>query len=258
MSGSGPRLSCRGLALRIGARTLCSSLDLDVYAGQCVAVIGPNGAGKTTLIATLAGLRAPAAGTIAYDGTPLGELSPRERARIRGWLPQDSVDPFPASVLEIALAGRHPHLSRYAWESAADVECARAALARFGVAELSARDVRTLSGGERRRVALAALVAQAPRLMLLDEPTSHLDPGHQVAALDALTALARDEGKAIVMALHELHLTVRYADHVVALAGGRASVGRADEMLTAARLTELFGTPLVAAGDGRARTFVPA
>ena len=258
MNGSSPRLSCRGLALRIGGRTLCNALDLDVDAGQCVAVIGPNGAGKTTLIATLAGLRAPAAGTIAYDGTPLGLLAMRERARIRGWVSQDSFDPFPASALEIALAGRHPYLSQFMWESAADVDCARAALARFGVAELAARDVRTLSGGERRRVALAALVAQAPRLMLLDEPTSHLDPGHQIAALDALTELARAEGKAIVMALHELHLAVRYADRVVALDGSDASTGPAGEMLTAARLTALFGTPLVAAGDGRARTFVPA
>jgi iron complex transport system ATP-binding protein len=257
MSESTPRLSCRGLALRIGGRTLCSALDLEVNAGECFAVIGPNGAGKTTLIATLAGLRGPAAGTIAYDGVPLDGLASRQRAQIRGWLAQDSVDHFPASVLEIALSGRHPHLSRYAWESAPDVECARAALARFGMAEFAARDVRTLSGGERRRVALAALVAQAPRLMLLDEPSSHLDPGHQIAALDALTAMARAEGAAIVMALHELHLAMRYADHVIALGRGRVAVGRAEEMLTAARLSELFQTPLVAAGDGRARTFVP-
>ena len=107
-----PLLSCRDLALRVGGRTLCRSLDLDVRRGECIAVIGPNGAGKTTLIATLAGLRAPAAGTIAYDGTPLGELTHRARARLRGWLAQDSVDPFPASVLETALTGRHPHLSR--------------------------------------------------------------------------------------------------------------------------------------------------
>ena len=103
-----------------------------------------------------------------------------------------------------------------------------AALARFGMASFAERDVRTLSGGERRRVALAALLAQAPVLMLLDEPSSHLDPGHQVAALDVLAALARSDGKAIVMALHELHLAVRYADHVVALAGGhgRGRAGR--------------------------------
>ena len=229
-----------------------------MHAGECVAVIGPNGAGKTTLIATLAGLRAPAAGTIAYDGTPL-ERSPRARGRgSAGGSRRTASITFPRACWKSrspagirtsrATHGSPPPTSnapRRRWPDSASPSFA-------------ARDVRTLSGGERRRVALAALVAQAPRLMLLDEPSSHLDPGHQVAALDALTALARAEGKAIVMALHELHLAVRYADHVVALADGRASVGRADEMLTAARLSQLFGTPLVAAGDGRARTFVPA
>ena len=258
MTGTAPLLSCRGLALRVGARTLCRAFDLDVQRGECVAVIGPNGAGKTTLIATLAGLRPPAAGTIAYDGMPLGELTPRARARLRGWLAQDSVDHFPASVLETALTGRHPHLSRYAWESVADIDCALAALDRFGMAAFAERDVRTLSGGERRRVALAALVAQAPLLMLLDEPSSHLDPGHQIAAQDALAAAARSAGSATVMALHELHLAVRYADRVVALADGAAEVGSAADMLTEARLSRLFRTSLVAVGSGRARTFVPA
>jgi iron complex transport system ATP-binding protein len=229
-----------------------------VQRGECVAVIGPNGAGKTTLIATLAGLRPPAAGTIAYDGTPLARLASRAQARLRGWLAQDSVDHFPASVLETALTGRHPHLSRYAWESAADVDCALKALERFGMAPFAERDVRTLSGGERRRVALAALVAQAPPLMLLDEPSSHLDPGHQIAALDSLAVLARAGDCAIIMALHELHLAVRYADRVVALGDGIAAVGPAAEMLTEARLSQLFRTPLVAVGSGRARTFVPA
>jgi iron complex transport system ATP-binding protein len=257
MSSAAPLLSCRGLVLRVGTRTLCHALDLDVHRGECIAVIGPNGAGKTTLIATLAGLRSPGGGTIAYGGTPLGELAPRVRARWRGWLAQDSVDYFPASVLETALTGRHPHLSRYAWESKADIDCALAALDRFGMAAFAERDVRTLSGGERRRVALAALVTQAPQIMLLDEPSSHLDPGHQVAALDALVALTRPAGCAIVMALHELHLAVRYADRVVMLSDGTAEAGAAAEMLTEARLSRLFRTPLVGIGSGRARTFLP-
>ena len=121
------------------------------------------------------GLRAPAAGEIAYDGTPLAQIGPRDRALRRGFLPQDSVDFFPATVLETALVGRHPHLARWEWESTADIERARRALAAFGLAGLDARDARTLSGGERRRLALAALVAQDPALLLLDEPSSHLD-----------------------------------------------------------------------------------
>jgi iron complex transport system ATP-binding protein len=257
VSDGGARLSCRGLAVAVAGRALCSGLGLDVRAGERWAIVGPNGAGKTTLVATLAGLRAPAAGTVAYDGDALADLPPRERARRRGFLPQDSVDFFPASVLETVLVGRHPHLGRFAWESAADVERARSALARFGLAGFDARDVRTLSGGERRRVALAALVAQEPALMLLDEPSSHLDLGSQIAALDALTALARERGAALVMVLHDLHLALRYADHAIALGGGRATTGRAEDVLAAEPLSALFGHRLVAVGSGAARGLLP-
>jgi iron complex transport system ATP-binding protein len=237
---------------------LVSGLDLDVRAGECWVVIGPNGAGKTTLLTALAGLRAAQAGAIAYDGTPLATLGPRERARRRGFLPQDSVDHFPATVLETALVGRHPHLSRWQWESTADIDRARAALSTFGLAGLDDRDARTLSGGERRRLALAALVAQDSGLLLLDEPSSHLDLGAQVAALDTVAALARNEGKAIVMVLHDLHLALRYADHAIALGGARARTGAAGDILTGATLSELFGHRLVAVGDGATRTFLPS
>jgi len=251
------RLSCRDVAVDIAGRTLCEHLDFDAGAGECWAIVGPNGAGKTTLVATFAGLRAPAAGTIAYDGMPLASLSPRERARRRGLLPQDSVDFFPATVLETVLVGRHPHLSRWQWESAADIAFARAALATLDLAELESRDVRTLSGGERRRVALAALVAQDPALWLLDEPASHLDPGQQVEALGTLAALARERGRTIVMVVHELHLALRYADHAIAIGAGHAAAGAAGDILTAERLSALFGHRLAAVGDATARTFVP-
>ncbi|MEO8305910.1 MAG: ABC transporter ATP-binding protein [Betaproteobacteria bacterium] len=256
MTGA-PLLSCRGLSLAVRGRTLVTGLDLDVRAGECWAIVGPNGAGKTTLVATLAGLRAPAAGEIAYDGTPLATLGARERALRRGFLPQDTVDFFPATVLETALVGRHPHLSRWQWESADDVARARAALASFGLGGLDARDARTLSGGERRRLALTALVAQDPHLLLLDEPSSHLDLGQQVAALDVVTALAKRGDRAIVMVLHDLHLALRYADHAIALGGGRARTGTAAQVLTAATLSELMGHPLVAVGAGTSATFVP-
>ena len=194
MTEGGARLACRGLTLAVGQRTLVSDLDLAVRPGECWAIVGPNGAGKTTLVATLAGLRAPVSGEIDYDGAPLARLGPRERALLRGYLPQDSVDFFPASVLETALIGRHPHLSRWQWESEGDVARARAALAAFGLAGLDERDVRTLSGGERRRLALATLVAQDPAILLLDEPSSHLDLGQQIAALGVITAHARERG----------------------------------------------------------------
>lgn len=257
MTDDGARLACRGLELAIGSRRLVSELDLDVRAGECWAIVGPNGAGKTTLVATLAGLLVPASGEIAYDGVPLSRLRPRERALVRGYLPQDSVDFFPATVLETALVGRHPHLARWQWESSADIARTRAALAAFGLEGFDARDVRTLSGGERRRLALAALVTQDPAIFLLDEPSSHLDLGQQIAALGVVTALARERGKAIVMVLHDLHLAVRFADYAIALGGGRARTGAAADMLTASSLSELFGHPLVRVGEGLTTTFVP-
>ena len=255
---AGVRLACRGLELAVGSRTLVANLDLVVRAGECWAIVGPNGAGKTTLVATLAGLRAPASGEVAYDGIPLAQLGPRERALIRGYLPQDSVDFFPATVLETALIGRHPHLARWQWESGADIERARDALRTFGLEGFGARDVRTLSGGERRRLALAALVAQDPGSLLLDEPSSHLDLGQQIAALGVVATLARERGKAIVMVLHDLHLALRFADYAVAMGGGRARPGTAAEILTASTLSELFGHRLARVGDGTASTFVPS
>ena len=252
------RLSCRGLSLVVAGRTLVSGLDFDVRAGERWVVIGPNGAGKTTLVSTLAGLKAPAAGEIRYDGKPLASLGPRERAKIRGYLPQDSVDHFPATVLETALVGRHPHLGRWQWESAADVDRARSALTAFGLAGFDARDARTLSGGERRRLALAALMAQDPDLLVLDEPSSHLDLGQQVAALDALTALTLDGRRALVMVLHDLHLALRYADHAIALGGGRAMAGAAADVLSTNVLSDFFGHRLVEVGAGTTRSLLPA
>ena len=257
MTTAAPRLSCRGLAIGVVGRTLCADLDLDVRAGERWAIVGPNGAGKSTLVATLAGLRAPLAGTVSYAGVALAELSPRDRAKRRGWLPQDSVDYFPASVEETVLIGRHPHLGRFEWESSGDVDRARAALARFGLAGFESRDVRTLSGGERRRVGLAALVAQEPDLMLMDEPSSHLDVGQQIAALDVLCALARERGIALVMVLHDLHLALRYADCAIALGGGRAIAGRADDVLTVDAMSALFGHRLAAVGEGSTRSLLP-
>jgi len=258
VSGGAPRLASRGLTLAIGRRTLVAGLDLDVGSGECWAIVGPNGAGKTTLVATLAGLLAPASGEIAYDGTPLARLGSRERALRRGYLPQDTVDFFPATVLETALIGRHPHLARWQWESGADIVQARDALAAFGLEGLDARDVRTLSGGERRRLALAALVAQDPEILLLDEPSSHLDLGQQIAALNVVTALARERGKSIVMVLHDLHLATRFADHAIALGDGRARIGCAADVLTSSALSELFGHRLVRVGEGASTTFIPS
>jgi len=256
--GTDPLLEVRALAIGVAGRTLAADLAFAVGAGECWAIVGPNGAGKTTLVRALAGLASPLAGEIRYAGTPLDALGARERARRRAWLPQDTDDPFPSSVLETVLVGRHPHLPRFAWETAADVSLARDALARFGLAGLEGRDVRTLSGGERRRVALASLLVQDPAVFLLDEPSSHLDVAQQVATLETLAALVRERGRAALMVLHDLHLAARFCDRAIAIGGGHAIAGAVDDVLDEAALTRLFGRRLVQLGEGRGRTFVPA
>ena len=220
MSIPTPVLSCRALTLAVPGRVLCRDVAFDVCAGECWVIVGPNGAGKSTLLQTLAGLRRPAAGTILLAGAPIADYTPRKRAQRLGFLPQDTFDAFPATALEMALGGRHPHIPRWHPESASDERQARDALTAVGMGDAAMRDVQTLSGGERRRVALATLLAQDPVAMLLDEPTNHLDIAHEVRSLELLANLARERGRAVVMALHDLTLAARHATHAV-LMGSR-------------------------------------
>ena len=257
MSSAPPILACRDLALSVPGRTLCRNVAFDVHAGECWAIIGRNGAGKTTLLQTLAGLRKPAAGTILLAGVPIMNYAPRKRALRLGFLPQDTFDAFPASALEIALGGRHPHIPRWHPESAADLKLARDALAAVGMDDAATRDVQTLSGGERRRVALAMLLAQDPEVMLLDEPTNHLDIAHEVRSLELLAQLARAHGRAVVMALHDLTLAARYATHAVLMGSENVDAGAAGALLTAEKLSALYGQELVAVAHPHGTAFLP-
>ncbi len=251
-------LAGRGLTVTIAGIVVCRELDLSVEPGQCWAILGRNGAGKTTLLHTLAGLRAPVAGTIELDGRPMATMSAREIARIRGLLTQNDIDAFGATVLETAMIGRHPYLSRWQWEGAEDLRIARDSLESMDLSGAEQRDVRTLSGGERRRAALAALLTQQPGLLLLDEPSSHLDLAHQLAVLRRLTALARARGSALIMVLHDVNLARRFCDHVLMLDEGTATAGAASELLTAARLSKIYDVTLRTLGQGEEIFFVPA
>ena len=248
----------RGLAVAVGGRTVVRALDLEIGAGERLAILGRNGAGKTTLLHTLAGLRAPLVGDIRLCGEAMSALGPRRVAQLRGVLLQQQVDAFPSSVLETALIGRHPWLERWAWESAADARIALAALAAVDLAGFAARDVHTLSGGERQRLATATLLTQQPRLALLDEPLSHLDLNHQIAALQLLSRTAAEDGTALVMVMHDPGLAARYCDRALLVHGdGRVESGSAAAMLTAERLSALYQHPLrMIESDGQ-RCFLP-
>lgn len=252
MSDGEPLLQARGLRLRRGGRTLVENLDLDVRRGELWAVLGRNGSGKSTLLHTLAGLRAPDAGSVRLAGRELAHWPAQEAACLRGLLPQQLHDAFPARALDIVLLGRHPHRQRWGFEDAADERLAHDALRAVDMDALAQRDVLGLSGGERQRVGIAALLAQQPLLMLLDEPTSHLDLHHQVLVLERLRALAAREGRALLMSLHDLNLARRFASHALLLGGAAPLAGPVDAVMSERALSGAFGHAVHAvAADGR-------
>ena len=254
-----PLLSSRGLDVAVGDKTLVRGLDLNLDGGDTLAILGRNGSGKTTLLHTLAGLRPSSAGGIELLGKPYAAHGPRAAACLRGLLTQTQTDAFPASVLETALIGRHPHLSRWAWEGSADERIARTALAAVGLAGLEEREVHSLSGGERQRLGIATLLTQQPSLYLLDEPLAHLDLAHQIAMLELATRYAAQCRAAFVIVLHDMNLARRYCRRALLLFGdGGWLEGASEEVLSAENLSELYGQPLRELKDGDARYFVAA
>ena len=249
-------LGARDLDVAVPGRLLVGALSFSVLAGRLVCILGANGAGKSLTLHTLAGLRAPAGGRVVLCGSPLAEWARRERARRLGLLTQVSEDPFPGTVLDAVLVGRHPHVDLWQWESPSDVAVARAALIACGLAGLEERAIDTLSGGERRRVALAAVLAQDPDVLLLDEPQNHLDPHHQLDVLKLLRARA-DGGRAVVVTLHDPSLAARFADQVILLYGdGRWASGETATTLTASALTQMYQVAVSEVVVGGRRLFL--
>ena len=249
-------LSCEALRVSVPGRCLVDALQLDLRRGELVAVLGQNGSGKTLTLMTLAGLRPPDTGQVRLQGSDLHTAPRQLTAQHLALLPQDVDDIFPATVMDTALIGRHPHIGRFRWESTEDYEAAKDALRTVGLAALSERDILTLSGGERRRLAIAQILTQAPDVYLLDEPTNHLDPQHQLDALRVFRGAA-DSGAAVIASLHDVNLAVRYADRCLLLFGdGRWELGRSADILTEERLSELFATRMEAVNWRSKKLFV--
>lgn len=249
-------LACTQLTVEVAGRTLVRDLELAIAGGAVTAILGCNGAGKTLTLNTLAGLRAPAHGSVTLDGALLANWPRRALARKLGLLTQTTEDPFPSTVLDSVLVGRHPHIDFWRWESDADRAIARAALAAVTLEDLAERDVDTLSGGERRRVALATLLAQDPDVFLLDEPINHLDPHHQLDVLKLLRENAH-AGRTVVMSLHDAGLAARFSDHALLLFGnGEWLSGPTAEVLTPETMTKLYGVAVREIAWAGGRTFV--
>jgi iron complex transport system ATP-binding protein len=258
LPSAAPLLECRGIDVCVESRTLVRGLNLRVGRGSVLAVLGPNGSGKSLSLHTLAGLRSPKAGELLISDRPLADWPRRALARELALLPQNVEDPFPATVMETVLLGRHPHIARWQWESARDLAIASDALAAVGLAGYEERDVLTLSGGERRRAALAAVLAQTPRILLLDEPTNQLDPNHQLEALQLLRERA-DAGAAVIVTLHDPNLAERYADAVLLIGkDGNWQCGPVADILTPGHLSSLYDTRFEAAEISGRRVFFQA
>ena len=237
-----PAIAAEGLGHDYGRGPVLVDVSLAVGAGEIVGVIGPNGSGKTTLVRLLAGVLRPRAGHVTLGGVRLATLGRRDVARQLAVVPQDSALEFPFTALEVVLMGRAPHLPPLAFPRARDLEIARAAMARMEVAAVEDRALLQLSGGERQRVLLARALAQEPRVLLLDEPTTHLDLRHQTGIYDSLRALARDRGVAVLSVLHDLNLAALYCDRLVLLAGGRVvTTGAPAQVLVEPLLARAYG-----------------
>jgi iron complex transport system ATP-binding protein len=239
-------IACHELTIRVPGRTLVENLDLAVASGDFVAVLGQNGAGKTRTMHTLAGLLAADGGYVELGGQALEVLKRPEVARRVALLPQYVDDVFPATVMETVLIGRHPHIGLLELESSTDREIASRSLQLVDLAGFAERDIATLSGGERRRVAIAQVLTQSPGIYLLDEPTNHLDPQHQLDVLEVFASQAQ-QGAAVIANLHDVNLAVRFATRCLLLYGdGRWSSGETSQVLDEQRLTELYGTRMEA------------
>lgn len=251
-------LAARSVTIGAGARELVTQLSVAFSSGEFTAILGRNGSGKTLTLHTLAGLRRPQHGSVEIEGEALEAMKRRSVARKIGLLMQDMEESFTTTALEAVLIGRHPHLDSWQWESTRDEYIAREALARVNMLELASRTTDSLSGGERRRVAIASLLAQSPQVFLLDEPTNHLDPHHQIAVLELFRQQAMD-GRTVIATLHDPTLAARFSDRVILLFGdGRWTSGPTSETLTAESLSQLYVTPMVEiAADGR-RAFINA
>ena len=248
--------SCQHLSIAVAGRTLVQDLSFTVGPGELLAVLGRNGTGKTLTMHTLAGLRAAAGGQARLHGADVAAARRQQTARHLALLPQHVDDIFPATVIDTVMIGRHPHIGRFQWETAEDHAIGRAALAAVGLDALARRDVLTLSGGERRRLAIAQILAQQPDVYLLDEPTNHLDPQHQLDALRLFREKA-DEGAAVIASLHDVNLAVRYANRCLLLFGdGRWELGPIDEILDEARLSTLYATAMEAVPWRGTRLFI--
>jgi iron complex transport system ATP-binding protein len=216
-------------------------VTVDVPGGSLVGILGPNGSGKTTLLRLLGGMLAPSSGRVLIDGRDVSRLPRRDLAQQIAVVPQETRLSFEYSVLEVVLMGRYPHLGAFELEGREDLKIARDALAATGTLDLEGRPFPTLSGGEKQRVVIAGALAQAARVMLLDEPTAALDPGYQIEIGGLLRRLNAERGVTMAVATHDLNFAAGVCQRLVLLREGRVlAAGQTRDVLTRETVQALY------------------
>jgi iron complex transport system ATP-binding protein len=238
-------LRIENLSVSYGPRRVLHDVSLEVNSGQVVALIGPNGAGKSTLVRAASGVIQAEGGSVRTNGHDLLALQPMQRARYLAVVPQAVSMPPAFTVWETVLLGRTPYLNFLGQVSATDEDIARRALARVDALDLSERRVGELSGGEQQRVLLARALAQSTPILLMDEPTAHLDLQHQVALMEMAQELAHSDHLAVLVALHDLNLAARYANRLALLVSGEVKAqGTARQVLGPETIAAAYGLPV--------------
>ncbi|HEY7624411.1 MAG TPA: ABC transporter ATP-binding protein [Candidatus Limnocylindria bacterium] len=246
-------LSATNVSAAYGPRVVLRDCSFAISARELVAIIGPNGAGKSTLLRVLAGLVQPSTGGVTLDGYPLRGFARPELARRIAVVPQIFDTLFPFTVREVVALGRTARLGPLGRASSDDVAAVERAIADLELGSIADRRIDRLSGGERQRAVLAMALAQESDVLLLDEPTVHLDPGHQLTTLELIRGIGERRGLAVCAVLHDLNLASSFASRIVVLDGGRiARDGRPLDVLRPELLDAVFGAGLeIVARDGR-------
>lgn len=235
------RLSVQGVSFSYKSDDVVSDISFDACEGQIVGILGPNGSGKTTLLKCINRVLSPRTGTVLINGVDYWKQSRKQIARQIGVVPQSANINFPFTALDIVMMGRSPELERFERETESDLDIVREAMEMTNTAFLAERPMDQLSGGERQRVIIARALAQRPKVLLLDEPTLHLDVNHQMEILDLISRLAREERMLVIIVTHDLSLAARYCDDLILMRQGRiVSAGDVVQVLTRENMIKVF------------------
>ena len=236
-----PAIQLQGITARYRGKPVLEDISLAIQAGDMVGLLGPNGAGKSTLFAVLSGLLTPVAGTVKLFGTDVGRLPPAERARLIAVVPQELDIPVPYTVEEVVMMGRTTSIGRFARPSVRDRKAVEQALVYTDVVDIRSRPLNELSGGERQRAIVAMVLAQEPRIILMDEATSHLDINHRLEIMQLVERLNRDDGVTVLMISHDLQMAAEFSRRLILLDQGRVVAdGLPRDVLTEEALRRVY------------------